>query len=228
MNVSRDGFTVPWATVADGADLFVLDISGPHGAGGILEFAVPSGKLVRVVQGPSYQLGTPLGIATDGSDLFVASMGALFSGGALTEVNASTGALVRVISGREYEFGSPVGVAAYGADLFVADRSLAPGPIGLGTVTEVDAATGALVRVLSGPTFKFYYPNDVLADGSRVFVGDLGLPGGKTGGVTELDASTGKVLQILEGPVTHPIAMAMVGADLMVANNETGSVIEVP
>jgi hypothetical protein len=46
--------------------------------------------------------------------------------------------------------------------------------------------------------------------------------------VTELDASTGKVLQILEGPVTHPLAMAMFGDDLMVANNVTGSVIEVP
>jgi hypothetical protein len=100
------------------------------------------------------------------------------------------------------------------------------GPIGPGSVTEVNATTGALVRVISGPAFRFYYPFDVLAAGPDVFVGNLGLPSGKTGGVTVLDASTGAVVQVLKGPVSHPIAMAVAGNELVVANNTTGSVIE--
>jgi hypothetical protein len=66
----------------------------------------------------------------------------------------------------------------------------------------------------------------VLAAGPDVFVGNLGLPSGKTGGETVLDASTGAVVQVLKGPVSHPIAMAVAGNELVVANNTTGLVIE--
>jgi hypothetical protein len=52
-------FLAPWAMAIDGAELFVLDTYGPHGAGGIFELTVTTGALVRVVQGPAYQLYAP-------------------------------------------------------------------------------------------------------------------------------------------------------------------------
>ena len=48
LSTSRDGFVGAWAMAADGADLFVLDLTSPHGAGGILEY-VCIGAYVTVV-----------------------------------------------------------------------------------------------------------------------------------------------------------------------------------
>jgi hypothetical protein len=98
----------------------------------------------------------PTSVVVDGKDLFVADN----ASGSLTEVRASTGALVRVLSGPQYGFDFPFAMALDGPDLFVANAgsqgvSSSSGTESIGSVTEVDASTGAVVRVASGPKYGF-------------------------------------------------------------------------
>ena len=193
--------------------------TGPGGGGALVEFDTSSGALVRVIRGARYDMFGPLAMVASGPDLFVAGTGSLLGGdGALTEVNAATGALVRVITGKAYDFGSPTGMATNGPDLFVADRSIGAGPIEANSVTEVNAATGALVRVLAGARFRFNYSYDMVVDGPDLFVGNLGLPDRDDAGITEVNTTTGAVLKVLTGPdFPHPIAMAADGTHLLIA-----------
>jgi hypothetical protein len=78
--------------------------------------------------------------------------------------------------------------ALCGPDLFLAN-SLHPG-----SVTELDASTGALVRVVVGPQYEFNYPYTLAVNGDDLFVAD-GFS------VTELDTSTGRLVRVLfHGP----------------------------
>jgi hypothetical protein len=228
LNPAKDNFVGPLAMALDGPDLFVLDIQGPGGGGALVEFDTSSGALVRVIHGARFDMFGPLAVVADGPNLFVAGTGSLGEDGALTEVNAATGTLVRVITGKAYDFGSPVGIATNGPDLFVADRSIGTGPIEANSVTEVNAPTGALVRVLAGARFRFNYTYDMVVDGSDLLVGNLGLPNRDDAGITEVDIAAGVVPKVLSGPdFAHPIAMAVNGTDLLVANNNSnGSVVE--
>jgi hypothetical protein len=96
----------------------------------------------------------PSAVVVAGGDLYVANS----LSNSVTEVAASTGRLLRVISGPVYRFDAPHAMATHGAEVFVANNafagSAAAGPVtapGTGSVTELNASTGALVRVISGP-----------------------------------------------------------------------------
>ena len=206
-----------------------LDSNGPTGAGALIEFKISTGATARVVYGPGYDFYGPTAMAAQGPDLFVASSGSTGSYGAVTEVNAATGALVRVMTGEPYGFGAPLAVAVDAGHLFVVDRSTGGGPIEPSSLTEVNASTGGLVKILAGPGFEFNYSWDVLADGPDVFVGNLGFSAGHGPSITELDASTGALVRVFAGPdIVHPIAMARDGTHLLVLNNSVGSVVEMP
>ena len=66
-----------------------------------------------------------------------------------------------------YKFDSPAAIAAVGSNLFVTNSVS-------DTVTEVDASTGSLVRVISGSSYKFDYPVAIAAVGSDLFVANSG------------------------------------------------------
>jgi hypothetical protein len=104
-----------------------------------------------------------------------------------------------------------------GDDLFVGNGSGS-------SVTELDASTGALVRVLSSPAYKFSYPQAMAVAGRDLFVANA------TGNsVTELDASTGALVKVLSGPAykfNGPEATAVAGDDLFVGNGGGSSVTE--
>jgi len=70
------------------------------------------------------------------------------------------------------------------SDLFVANLG--------GSITEVDASTGAIVRVISGPAYHFDQPKSVGVTGNDLFVANLG-------SVTEVDASTGSLVRVITG-----------------------------
>jgi len=74
---------------------------------------------------------------------------------------------VRVISGREYDFDQPGPMAAAGSDIFVANI-WANGVEG--SLTELDASTGALVSVISGPQYEFGFVSALVTDGTRLWV----------------------------------------------------------
>ena len=71
------------------------------------------------------------------------------------------------------------------ADLFVANE------IG-NSVTDFNAATGALVRVISGSPYQFEDPGSTALSGDDLFVEN-------SGSLTELNAATGALVRVISG-----------------------------
>jgi outer membrane protein assembly factor BamB len=171
-------------------------------------------------------------MAVAGDDLFVADYDN-GTGDSVIELNASTGTLVRVISGPEYKIGGPYAIAVAGDDLVVAnatDNSLLTDNAWL---TEINVSTGALVRVISGPKYNLASPvafppaSVVVVAGDDLFVANRPESGG--GSVTEINVSTGALVRVASGRayrLSNPIAMAVVGGNLFVANGRGNSVTE--
>jgi hypothetical protein len=67
---------------------------------------------------------------------------------------------------------------ANGPDLFVSNPI---GGNGYGSLIEVNASTGALVRVISGPAYRFDDPDAMVLSGRDLFVANS-----RSGSVTEL------------------------------------------
>ncbi len=119
----------------------------------------------------------PTDIVVDGADLWVASWFA----NSLTEVSASSGHLVRQLSGARYRLDTPYGMALDG---------------------ELSASTGALVRMIrapgydiSGPKYKFDFPDAMVVDGTDLFVGNA-----RGNSVTEVDPSTSSLVKVFAAP----------------------------
>ena len=75
-------------------------------------------------------------------------------------------------------------------DLFVANYNDA-------SVTEMDASTGALVKVVSGPKYHFDEPGAIALMGTDLFVANYG-----SAKITEVDASTGALVRVISGRST--------------------------
>jgi hypothetical protein len=229
--MSADGFSEPVAMALSGDNLFVADPAGATGEGSVMEVDTSTGSLVRVISGRQYDFYGPLQMAVVGHDLFVAETpglgGASCISGCITELDTETGVLVRVISGATYKLGTPRGVAVNGSDLFLTEERDRSGLAGPSSVTEVNATTGALVRVISGPAYQFDGAAELALHGNHLFVADLGLAPGR-GGITEINASSGVLLRVLSGTnVAYPTAMVVDGSELLVTNGVFGSVVEV-
>jgi hypothetical protein len=149
--------------------------------------------------------------------------------GSVTEIDASTGALVRVLSSSEYKFDEPSAIAAVGDNLFVANKlpeTMTSGTVtGSGSVTEIDASTSALVRVLSSSQYVFEEPGAMAVAGGDLFVASSG------DSMTKLSVATGRLISVLWDPryqFSGPVAMAVAGDNLFVANFYGESVTELP
>ena len=202
-------FRQPDAIVLSGGDLFVANSWG----GWITELNAATGRLVKIISGNTYP--GPMLLIYDGpmvlsgEDLFV------FGGTAVTELNVSMGTRVRVFRG----FHGPGGtnpMALDGDDLFVGTYAGATGY----SVTEVNIVTGTVVRVISGPAYRF---NNLAA--MELYGQDLFVANGSGSSVTQLNASTGALVRVIPG-FDVPVAMALSGNDLFVANILADSVTE--
>ena len=121
------------------------------------------------------------------------------------------------------------------------------------SVTELSASTGALVKVIRGPSYGFDYPCAITSDGSHVWVANHGgimkspvgpdsesapeveldhqAPDAYGDSVTELSASTGALVKVLSGSnygFDHPNAITSDGTHVWVANFYGSSVTELP
>jgi hypothetical protein len=93
------------------------------------------------------------------------------------------------------------------------------------SVTELSAATGALIKVISGPSYGFNGPDAVFSDGTHVWVANSG------GSVTELSEATGALVQVVSGSrygFNYPAAVSSDRTDVWVTNLEGQSVTVFP
>ncbi len=210
---ARYQFNSPLALAFSGNSLIVTNFLGNS----VTELDASTRKLLRVVTGSPYRFDDPAAEVSDGGDLFVAS-GVYDGYNAIDELDATTGALIRIIRGPSYRFNSLDALAMSGGDLFAVSGA-SHDPVGDGGwVTEVNAASGALVRVIRSPSFN--NPDAIAVAEGDVFVANMG--DAVTGSpITEFSASTGTIVRVISGRkhrLNDPDALAVVGGDLFVAN----------
>lgn len=95
-----------------------------------------------------------------------------------------------------WSFRAPDAVAAAGTRIWVADQ-------GASAVYELNARTGALIRIISSPRYRVGDPQSVAVDGGHVWVASAGYPG-PGGSVTEISAATGGLIRVVSGGRAQP------------------------
>jgi hypothetical protein len=140
----------------------------------------------------------------------------------VTEIDASTGRVMRVINARADGFIDPYGIAVAGQHVWIVSGGVeyGNGTSHVGTVTELDAATGALIRTVDLKRRGVTGLSAVSADSLHVWVTADG--GGR---VVELSNVTGRVLHVYRGKlnIVEPDGVASNGRDVWVVGAETGN-----
>ena len=72
---------------------------------------------------------------------------------------------MRVITGSSYGFNDPNVVSSDGTHVWVGNGN---------SVTELNAATGAFVKLITGSSYKFDQPTTISSDGMNVWVANFG------------------------------------------------------
>ena len=126
-----------------------------------------------------------------------------------------------MISGAKYQLNPPGPMAVAGPDLFVVNN-------GGNSVSELDLATGSLVRVISGGRYGFNNPGTLAADGQDLFVGERGRTSlttrwrhsisGRSPNSTRSPAALVRVIPASLTGIDQPDAISAAGPDVFVAN----------
>jgi hypothetical protein len=195
------------------------------GVGHLLaEIDASTGALIRVTgQRPTAYVALERRITACGGDLWSTDI----SKNAVDEFSGTSGALVRVVrfASRGAILHFPSAVTCDGEILSVANV-YAKGSWHDGLVTELDASTGAVIRVLQGTTYGFGLAGVLASEGGRLFVL------GSNDAASEIDESTGALIRVVRGAFYgfySPDAMVDVGSDVWVAGGagSTNTVSEV-
>jgi hypothetical protein len=182
ISASKFRFASPVAIAVSGRDLFVLNHQGS-----VTEIASGNGSLVRVIRGSRYHFDGPTALIAHGGNIWVADT----ASAAVTEFSAGSGALVRVLNPHHANRGGlhhPVALTAAGSHIWVLNDTRDASSPGVGSLSEISAATGAFVGVTSGTRYGFAQSRGVAFDGTHLWVSDSA-----TDSVTELTASGGFV-----------------------------------
>lgn len=217
-----------------GADLFISEASFqvfPHpGAkprepsqppGGWIErFDTSSGALSSFAPGRDQYPA----LTVAAGKLFVATVDAATLSGddRVLELDASTGKQIEALGAAGYRWSYPDNFVVSGPDVFVVNRGDLASHAS-GSITELDAASGAVVRTISGR--RCAYPEAIAASAGEVFVTCQGTD------VVELDAATGAVVRVFAGPrygLDGPQAIAVAAGRVYVANVGNATISEFP
>lgn len=133
----------------------------------------------------------PVALTTDGAHVWVLN-GVDHT---VTELDAASGDTVRVIGGSQYHFLQPATIVVGGGHVFVTNSETPKQRYsGVGAVTEIDAATGTLVRILQGAPYNFLTPYSAFSNGVRIWISNH-----MEGTVDVLGARSGKLITVVGG-----------------------------
>jgi len=117
-----------------------------------------------------------------------------------------------------WAFAGPDAIAADPARVWVANH-------GGNSVTELSAATGALIRVIAGQQFQLDGPVAIAADASHVWVANA------TGNsLTEINAATGDLIRVISAPpyqLNGPQAITADATHVWVASGNSRTLTEI-
>jgi hypothetical protein len=135
----------------DQATSYPLGGGGLYG-GSVSQISEATGRVVREIDTPADNFHFSIhDIVSDGTHVWIVngSVGTPKGrrGDSVTELKASNGALVRVVLLRNGIYSDPVGLVSNAVDVWVTDQG--GGTEGIGSVIELNASTGAVVRVIA-------------------------------------------------------------------------------
>lgn len=157
----------------------------------------------------------PTGLAFAGGHLWVANE----HGNSVSEINPTNGAWMASLTSGPYGIDAPTAIAANGPDIFVANS--------VKSISEINANTRQLVRIIFGSEYRFSRPVAITVAGGRVLVLNAGT---SAGSLTEFSARTGLLLKTISGArfaFNDPAAFTTNGQDVYVADKGDNSVTEV-
>ena len=179
-------FNVPTGLAFGGGHLWVSNQAGNS----LTEIDPVTGAWMGSFLGARYGFSHPTAITSAGADLFVAN-----ETGSLSEVRASNGAALRTISGSKFGFLHPVALAVSGHTVLVLNAgSPSATPAVDGSITEIDARSGHLLRKVSGSAFAFDDPIALAVSGPDTYIADVG-----NNSVTEIDTASGALVRVVTG-----------------------------
>ncbi len=164
----------------------------------------------------------PVAIAASGGYVWVANVG----GNSVTELNAASGKMVRVVDANADGITTPVALTVTGTNVWIVNDGVRGSRTGTGSLTELSAANGSLVSVVSD---QLDNPSAATANGSNIWITNQHRSA-NDGSVTVLSSSSGAVSRNLHSASDDfdgPVAIVARGDDVWVAssggNNAEGS-----
>jgi outer membrane protein assembly factor BamB len=192
------GFVDPGAIAVSEGRVFVVNANGDS----VTEINASNGSLIRIFNAhagccalsqSTFEWAEPMALAVSGSHLWIGDEHAFANGGtevsSLVELNTNNGSVIRVVKGRAYDLSIPREILINDGHLWVEN--------GYNSVTELNANTGALERVISTKLDpKGLNDSDGIAIGNHnLYV--LNIYSGQKGSVTVINASSGKIWRVI-------------------------------
>jgi len=206
--------------VLAGLCVAVLAPGGPAGASAISapkSVAVPASSAGTARQP---ELGYPDAVGVRGNRVWVANFD-----NSVTEINAASGALIRIVSARHYRFNAPVAITTTPGAVWVVNSGFNSSSNPVGSVTEISASTGALIRVISARRYRLIDPAAIAASRNTIWVVNSGDGIGAGGySVTEISAATGALIRVISARrfrLFQPTGVALAGNAVWVANESS-------
>ena len=211
-------FYEPMGITANGTDLWVANLSGNS----VREINCGSGTSVRNISSGS--LNAPVAIAVGGAKVWVASQAhqndskgnIIPNSSSVNAFSAKAGSLDEAIAGTNANgFNGSSGVSVSGAKVWVTNANG-------NSVSELDAKTGHVIRVVGQSAGAFNWPMGVASNGAYVWVENL-----EGNSLTQIDESTGSVLRVVTGDgLDGPDSICFLGNEIWVTNLYGNSVTE--
>jgi hypothetical protein len=208
-------FDVPMGLVVGGGHLWVANQAGNS----LTEVNPSTGGWMGTFGGAKYGFDHPTAITTAGPDLFVAN-----GTGSLSEVRASNGAAIRTISGPKFGFLHPIALAVSGHTVLVLNAgNPSATPSVAGSISEIDARTGRLLRQVSGASLALDNPVALTVAGPDTYVADEA-----NDSVTEIATTTGALIRVITGQgLRNPDGITVAEGHVWVSDAATNAATDI-
>lgn len=200
----------PMGIATNGIDLWVTNLS----SSAITEINCATGASIRVISSGS--LNAPVAVAVGGGSVWVASQAhqsdakgnIIANSSSVNSYSTRLGSLQKSIGGTNANaLNGSSGVSLSGEKVWVTNANG-------DSVTEFDAKTGGVVRVVKSGDGGFDWPMGVATTGADVWVENL-----NGNSLTEIDQSTGSVLRVISGDgLDGPDSICVLGREIWVTN----------
>lgn len=190
INTAANGFSEPMGISGDGTDVWVTNLS----SNSVSEINCDTGEAVRSLSAGT--LNAPVAVAVGRGRVWVASQAhqtdakgnLILNSSVATSFSTSTGSLLKNVQGSNANgLNGSSGVAVGDGKVWITNA--------LGnSISELNAITGHVVRVINGGTGSFDWPMGLIVNGADVWVTNL-----NGNSLTEINESTGAVLRVISG-----------------------------